>query len=106
MSTKINQLQLIQQNLQNISLQKQQFESQLTEIESALSELATSEKSYKILGKIMLLTPKDQLTTELSNKKEILQLRLKNFEKQEILLKKNLESLQTDVVTDFKSSKK
>ena len=106
MSTKINQLQLIQQNLQNISLQKQQFESQLTEIESALNELATSEKSYKILGKIMLLTPKDQLITELSNKKEILQLRLKNFEKQEILLKKNLESLQTDVVTDLKSSKK
>lgn len=34
---KISQLQLLEQNLQNLLLQRQQFQAQLTEIESAFS---------------------------------------------------------------------
>ena len=36
---KINQLQLLEQSMQNLSMQKQQFQLQQVEIESALKEL-------------------------------------------------------------------
>ena len=54
----ITQLQLIQQNLQNTLLQKQQLQKQLTEIDSALKELETSPTAYKIIGNIMVASKK------------------------------------------------
>lgn len=105
MSTKINQLQILQQNLQNISLQKQQIESQFTELESALTELQTTEKAYKVLGRIMVAASKDSLIQELTSKKEITQIRIKNFEKQEESIKRNIESTQQEVVAELKKSK-
>ncbi len=66
---KINQLQLLQQNLQNLELQKQQFQNQLVEIDSALTELKSTEKAYKIVGKIMLAASREELSKDLSEKK-------------------------------------
>ena len=103
MSTKINQLQLLQQNLQNVLLQKQQFESQLAEIDSALNELQTTEKAYKVLGHIMVASSKESLTKDLNDKKEVLLIRIKNFDKQEDSIKKNIESLQQEVVAELKN---
>ena len=68
----ITQLQLLQQNLQNILVQKQQFQKQLTEINSALKEIATSETTYKILGNIMVAAKKEDLEKDLKEKKELL----------------------------------
>ena len=101
-STKVQQLQLTQQNLQNIISQKQQIESQLAEFDSALTELKTSEKSYKILGKIMVATPKDKLNEDLKERKEILTVRLQNFTKQEETLQKSIDNLQREVVEELK----
>ena len=81
--TDITQLQLLQQNLQNILLQKQQFQKQSAEIDSALKEIETTKASYKIIGNIMVASQKQDLQKELQQKKELLDLRLKNFEKQE-----------------------
>lgn len=94
----ITQLQLLQQNLQNILIQKQQFQKQLVEINSALQETKSSKITYKILGNIMVATNKDELQKELTEKKELLDLRLKNFEKQEINLKEKTEELQKKVM--------
>jgi len=94
----ITQLQLLQQNLQNILMQKQQFQKQLAEIESALKETESSETTYKILGNIMVATKKEDLQKELKEKKELLDLRLKNFEKQETNLKEKTEEIQKKVM--------
>jgi prefoldin beta subunit len=101
-NTTINQLQLFQQNLQNIVQQKQMLESQVMEIDSALEELKTTSKSYKILGKVMLVVSSEKLNKELQDKKEVLQLRVSNFEKQEMMLTKNIEQLQQEVVNELK----
>ena len=98
----INQLQLLQQNLQNILLQKQQFQKQLAEIDSALKEIGTSSNTYKIIGNIMVMTKKSDLQKDLKQKKEILDLRLKNFEKQEQTLKEKAEELQQKVMEQLK----
>ena len=80
-SAKIQQLQLLQQNLQNLQMQKQQLEGQMAEYDSALQELKTTEKSYKIVGKIMIASSKEDLIKDLQEKKEVSQVRLNNVSK-------------------------
>ncbi len=104
-SPKINQLQLLQQNLQAIAAQKQQYENQLIELDSALAELSTTEKAYKIVGKLMISSPAKKLMQEIQEKKEVAELRLRNFTKQEDKLKQSLESVQQEVLGDFQRKK-
>lgn len=98
----LTQLQLLQQNLQQVALQKQQFQKQLAEIDSALKELSSSPQAYKIIGSIMVASQKEELQKDLEEKKETLALRLKNFEKQEQLLKERSEELQKKVLEKLK----
>ena len=68
---KIGQLQRIEQSMQNILMQKQQFQAQLMEIESAVNELKGSEESYKIVGNIMVKSSKEELDKDLKQKKSV-----------------------------------
>ncbi len=104
-TAKINQLQLLQQNLQNILIQKQQIQNQSAELESALSELKNTEKAYKILGNIMVASSKEDLTADLEEQKEVVDLRLKNLSKQESKLKETIEKFQEEVVKELKKDK-
>ena len=94
----IAQLQLLQQNLQNLLLQKQQLQNTLIELESALQEIKTSEKCYKIMGHIMVASPKDAVSKELAEKKEMTNLRLKNYLSQEEKLKKSIGDIQKEIM--------
>ena len=98
----ITQLQLMQQNLQNIMMQKQQFQKQITEVESALSEIKDTNQAYKIVGNIMVSSKKEDLQKELTQKKEVIELRIKNFDKQEETLKTKAEELQKKVMEKIK----
>ena len=100
---KIGQLQLYEQSAQSILSQKQQFQMQLVEIESALSELEKSEEAYKIIGNIMVASKKEDLKTDLNSKKDIVSLRLKTLEKQENQIKEKAEKLQAEVLKKIKN---
>ena len=52
---KISQLQMLEQGMQSLLMQKQQFQLQQVEIESALKELENVDEAYKIVGNIMVL---------------------------------------------------
>ena len=99
-------MQLIQQNLQNVQVQRQQFQNQISEIENALIELKKTEKAYKIIGKIMLALPKEELIKDLEQKKEMIELRLKNFNIQEEKLQKIMEEMQKGALEELKKKKK
>ena len=99
---KINQLQLFEQSMQNLLVQKQQFQSQLVEAESALKELETSEHSYKIIGNIMISAKKDDLKKELQSKKDLLELRIKTLEKQENQIKDKSSKMQSEIMSSMK----
>lgn len=101
MSSTINQLQLLQQNLQSILIQKQQLQNQQEEINSALEELINAEKAYKILGHIMIASPKEKLLQDLEDQKKMVALRLKNVVTQEEKIKKSMEELQGEVVKEL-----
>jgi len=95
---KLNQLQMLEQSMQNLLMQKQQFQLQQVEIESALKELEKVNEAYKIIGNIMVLSKKDDLKDDLTSKKEIVELRIKNMEKQENHLREKASKLQNEVL--------
>ncbi len=95
---KIEQLQLYEQNLQNLLTQRQQFQIQLIEVESALKELETTDIAYKLVGNIMVSSKKGDLKKELSSKKETMDLRVKTLEKQESQIKEKATKLREEVM--------
>lgn len=101
---KIQRLQIIEQNLQNFMAQKQQFQSQLFELENAIKELGTTTQAYKIIGNIMVASDKEVLTKDLEQKKEIAELRISSIEKQEKQLKEKAKKIQEEVMGNMKKN--
>ncbi|MBS3137733.1 prefoldin subunit beta [Candidatus Woesearchaeota archaeon] len=99
---KLQQMQMIEQNLQQTIMQKQQLQAQMIELESALTELQKTKKSYKIVGNIMIAAEKEELTKDLTSKKEIVDIRVKSIEKQEQRLKEKAETLRKEIMKELK----
>ncbi len=99
---KISQLQMFEQSLQSFLGQKQQFQVQLVEVESALNELENTDKAYKIVGNIMVEADKNELKADLQSKKEMLELRIKTMEKQELQVRERASKLQSEILKKIK----
>ena len=100
---KIQELQLIEHNLSNLSMQQQTFMSRLMENENALKEInETKKQAYKIIGSIMIAAEKEELKKDLDSEKEILDLRIKSIEKQENRLKERTQELQKEIMKELK----
>ena len=96
---KIARLQMLEQNIQAFASQRQNFQLQIGEIEHALKELeGTKDKPFKIVGNLMIAADAQELMKDLASQKEIIDLRIKNLEKQESQLREKAESLQNEVV--------
>jgi len=93
----LQRLQLLEQNLQQINMQRQQFSSQLFEVEGALKELESSEVAYKIVGGVMFGAKKAELKSDLESKKELFELRVKTLEKQELQLREKFKKLEEEL---------
>ena len=98
---KLSQLQMLEQSMQSLLMQKQQFQMQQVELESALKELERVEEAYKIVGNIMVLSKKSELKEELNSKKEVIDLRIKNLEKQENQLREKASKLQSEILKEM-----
>jgi len=102
---KIQELQFLEQNLQSILLQNQAFQLELSETDSALSELEkTKEDIYKIVGNIMIKASKEETEKELKEKREILAIRLKSIEKQESSFREKSEKMREELMKEIKKS--
>ncbi|MFA4952936.1 MAG: prefoldin subunit [Candidatus Pacearchaeota archaeon] len=94
------EMQIIEQNLQNLLLQKQAFQMELLETQSALKEIEESgDEVFKLIGQIMIQTEKKKIKGELENKKKLLELRTKNFERQESLLTEKMEKIREEIMS-------
>ena len=99
----IQEMQFLEQNIQNILLQKQAFELELSETNSAMEELETSnEEVYKIIGQLMIKTEKNKVKEDLSQKLKLIELRIKTLDKQEKSINERIEKLKTEVFEDSK----
>lgn len=96
---KIQEMQFLEQNLQNLILQKQAFQMELSETDSALKEVEKAgDEVFKIIGQLMIKTDKSNTKKELEDKKKVLGLRIKTIEKQESSLAEQLEKLREEVI--------
>ncbi|MEM4263582.1 MAG: prefoldin subunit [Candidatus Woesearchaeota archaeon] len=98
----IGRLQLMEQQAQTLVMQRQQFQTQLFELENALKELGVTETAFKIIGNIMVSSKKDALEKELKQKKEIVELRIKNVETEEKKIREKAKKLQEEVLSALK----
>ena len=100
---KIQHLQLLEQNIQNLLLQKQAFQFELNETENALKEVEkTKDDVFRMVGQVMIKTSKTEIEKEFKQKKDILNLRVKSLEKQESQFKEEAEKLKEEVMKKIK----
>jgi len=103
----LQELQMGEQNFQNFLMQKQAFQLELNEAESALEEVKKAEDEvYKIAGGVMIKAKKEDLVKELSEKQKILKMRVKSIENQEKILKEKLDSTKKELEKKFTEKKK
>lgn len=101
---KLQEFQILEQNLQNIFLQKQAFQVELNETQDAAKEVSSSsDEVYKIIGNIMVKAKKAELVKELEEKKDILNLRLKSLNNQEKILSEKMEKSREELEKELKS---
>jgi len=97
-------LQQLQQTLQTVLTQKQQLELELTETEQALSELEKTDENtiiYKSIGSLLVKAQKATVTTELNERKELLNTRITVLAKQEERIRSQAKELQTKLQRDL-----
>ncbi|BCU67332.1 prefoldin subunit beta [Sulfolobales archaeon HS-7] len=100
LQAQLGKLKDIQERLNLILVDKSRIESELKEINKVLEELSLLSQDselFKIVGNIMVKTDKTSIEKELNDKKELLELRQKTYQKQESLLRKQYEELQSKV---------
>ena len=102
-NTVFQQLQLMEQNLQVLMSQKQQFVVQQAELDSAMAELNKKpSKSYKIIGNIMVATQPEDLLKDMGSKKEVLAMRIQSLERQETKLRERAKEMQDSLMDEMK----
>jgi prefoldin beta subunit len=97
-------LQQLQRNLQAVLTQKQQIELELNENEQALGELSNLTEDaviYKSIGSLLVKAEKTKVETELKERKDLLDTRIKVLTKQEERFRSQLSQLQTKLKRDL-----
>ncbi len=98
-------LQQLQQTLQGVMSQKQQLELQLTEVEQAVTELDKLDEAaviYKSIGALLVKSEKNRVTTDLTERKELLKMRVDVLAKQEERLRTQVKDLQEKLQQDLR----
>jgi prefoldin beta subunit len=96
----INMLQQLQQQLQTVLTQKNQYELAAQEARRAIEELndATDEAVvYMSVGTVVVQKPRTEIIEKLQEKNETFGVRIKSIERQEKTLQEKFEKLQAQV---------
>jgi prefoldin beta subunit len=100
---RVQEIQILEQTLYNLSFQKQSFQLELSETIETLSNLEYSNGDiFKIVGQLMIKSDKKKIKEELLNKQKLLELRLKSIEKEENSLAEKVTSLRQGLINQNK----
>lgn len=97
-------LQQLQQTLNSVLGQKQQVELEIAEIDQAsgeLQKLGDDAVIYKATGSLMIRAEKPKITTELTERKDLLNTRVTILVKQEERLRGQIKEVQTKLQQDL-----
>jgi prefoldin beta subunit len=101
---KLSRMQQLQNMLQQLVVQKQRLELELTESDRALKTLEdtpSDAKVYKSAGAVLVEKDKDIVVKELTERKEFLDMRSKVLVKQETNTRERLTQLQENLQKDI-----
>lgn len=101
---KLSRMQQLQNMLQQLVVQKQRLELELTESDRALKTLEdtpSDAKVYKSAGAVLVEKDKDIVVKELTDRKEFLDMRSKVLAKQETNTRERLTQLQENLQKDI-----
>ncbi len=102
----MQEMQILEQNLQQILMEKQPLELDLNESLNALMEVKkTKDDIYQVLGNVMLKAKKEEIVKSLEEKNKLSELRIKSIENQEKNLQVKVDSLRNEI-TKLISEKK
>jgi prefoldin beta subunit len=100
---KVQGLQLIEQSFQGLLMQKQTFQIELNETKTALDEVSKSKGDvFRVLGQVMVKADAEELKKELKEKHDLLDLRMKSIEKQELSLREEIERMRAEIMDKIK----
>lgn len=103
---KIQELQILEHNIQNIAMEKQSLQVNANEITNALHELThAGDEVYRVTGSIMIRADKAKLKEELNERKKILDLRISSVEKQEQQIEDKASKLRSDITSAMNLAK-
>lgn len=97
--------QELQSKLQGIMMEKQQLLMQTGEIDRALKALNdVTGKTYEMIGTVLIERDKDNISSDLLERKQMLDLRTESLEKNERTIKSRLQSL-TEKLTEMQQGR-
>ena len=106
LGSKIQELQLIERNLQNFSIEKQNLQVELNQINNALEEIKKAKGDvFKILKGVMIKAESGALITELEERKKIIDLRITSVERQENSVTDKAGKLRDEINKSFEKKK-
>lgn len=98
--------QMIQEQLQNLAMQKEQFTIQKEEHKVALVELEkASGKVYLSVGGVIIETPKAEAVSKVKERQESIEMRLTIINKQYDEFAKREKSMREDITNALKNEK-
>jgi prefoldin beta subunit len=101
------EMRILEQQRQQIMMQKQSLQFEQNQIDNALSEIKkTNDDVYRMLSGAMLKVQKPELLKELDEKQKSISIHLEAIEKQEKLIDARLEELQKELRNAISSKKK
>ncbi|MBS3071657.1 prefoldin subunit beta [Candidatus Pacearchaeota archaeon] len=104
---KIQELQVLEQNLQSLFAQKQSVQVELNEVKNALDELKKSgEEVYKIISGLMIKSSRESLIKEMEEKNKLFELRISSIEKQENIIDKRASEFRQEITSSLDKSNK
>jgi len=102
----MHEMQVLEQSLQQVLMEKQALEVDLNEAVNALEEVRkTKDDVYQVLGNIMIKVRKEEVIKNLEERNKLSGLRIKSIENQEKTIQSRIESLRKDL-TKLISEKK
>jgi prefoldin beta subunit len=97
---KIQEIQMMEQGFQQLLMQKNAFSREQIETDHVIEEVEKSEGEMMKLvgGQVIIKSSKDKILEEMKHKKELIDSRMKDIEKQEKDFSEKIEKLREEIM--------
>lgn len=97
---KISKLSNLEDNTKRLSQQRQSFQAELVEVESALDNIDDSKPTYKLLGNFLVKKESADVEEELKQKQNVLSRRIKALKKKQEEAQEKIDDLQSEIMKE------